>query len=38
MNAEIDRESYNYFLQEAQDLLQDIEQELLSFKEDPTPR
>ena len=36
MNTEIDRESYNYFLQEAQDLLQDIEQELLSFKEDPT--
>ncbi|VEP16144.1 conserved hypothetical protein [Hyella patelloides LEGE 07179] len=36
MNADIDRESYNYFLQEAQDLLQDIEQELLSFKEDPT--
>ena len=36
MNIEIDRESYNYFLQEAQDLLQDIEQELLSFKEDPT--
>lgn len=37
MNTEIDRESYNYFLQEAQDLLQNIEQELLSFKEDPTP-
>lgn len=35
MNIEIDRESYNYFLQEAQDLLQEIEQELLSFKEDP---
>lgn len=35
MNTEIDRESYNYFLQEAQDLLQEIEQELLSFKEDP---
>ena len=36
MNTEIDRESYNYFLQEAQDLLKDIEQELLSFKEDPS--
>ncbi len=34
MNSEIDRESYSYFLQEAQDLLQNIEQELLNIKED----
>ena len=32
-----DLETYNYFLDEAQDLLKAIEQDLLSLKEDPSP-
>ena len=33
----LDLETYNYFLDEAQDLLKVIEQDLLSLKEDPSP-
>ena len=33
----LDLENYGYFLDEAQDLLQTIEQDLLSLKEDPSP-
>ena len=37
MTSEFDLETYNYFLDEAQDLLKAIEQDLLSLKEDPSP-
>ena len=33
----LDNETYSYFLDEAQDLLQLIEQDLLTLKEDPSP-
>lgn len=37
MTEPLDLENYGYFLDEAQDLLQAIEQDLLSLKEDPSP-